>query len=290
MPGNLQREIGHFNVFRLEDCVGEGKHVQYSRRDFYKISLVRGSWLYHYADKSLKVTGPTLIFFNPTVPYTFELLSDDPTGFFCIFKEGFFTQHLRNGMKQFPMFLPGNNPAYSLNKSQDKLVSVIFSKMLQEIGSDYVFKYDLIRNYVMEMIHYAMKIQPTATLYQHTDANARITSVFTELLERQFPIESSTQRFQLKSARDFADQLNIHVNHLNRAIRTVTGKTTTDLIAERLTTEAKALLVQTDWNISEIGYSLGFESAAHFNHFFRKQTSLTPSTFRKAPCPITHSS
>jgi AraC-like DNA-binding protein len=283
LPDNLQREIGHFNVFRLEDCIGVGKqHVQYSRKDFYKISLVRGNWLYHYADKSLKVSGPTLLFFNPTVPYTFELLSDDPTGFFCIFKEGFFTQHLRNGMKQFPMFLPGNNPSYSLNKQQDKQVSSIFGKMLQEIGSEYVFKYDLIRNYVMEMMHYAMKIQPTETLYQHSDANARITAVFTELLERQFPIESSTQRFQMKSAKDFADQLNVHVNHLNRAVRTTTGKTTTEHIAERLSTEAKALLMQTDWNVSEIGYSLGFESPAHFNHFFRKQTSNTPSSFRKS--------
>ncbi len=60
--------------------------------------------------------------------------------------------------------------------------------MLQEIGSEYVFKYDLIRNYVIEMMHYAMKIQPTETLYQHSDANARITAVFTELLERQFPM------------------------------------------------------------------------------------------------------
>lgn len=286
LPDNLQKEIGHFNVFRLEDCVGDGKqHVQYSRRDFYKISLVRGNWLYHYADKSLKVSGPTLIFFNPTVPYTFELLSDDPTGFFCIFKEGFFTQHLRNGMRQFPMFLPGNNPTYALNKTQDKEVSAIFGKMLAEISSEYTFKYDLIRNYVMELMHYAMKIQPTETLYQHSDANARLTSVFTELLERQFPIESTTQRYLMKSAKDFADQLNVHVNHLNRAIRTTTGKTTTEHISERVTTEAKALLVQTGWNISEIGYCLGFESPAHFNHFFRKQTTLTPTSFRRSGNP-----
>lgn len=280
LPDNLQKEIGHFNVFRLEDCIGDGKHVQYSRRDFYKISLVRGNWRYHYADKSLEVTGPTLIFFNPTVPYTFELLSEEPTGFFCIFKEGFFTQHLRNGMKQFPMFQPGNSPTYQLTKQQDKQVSAIFQKMLEEIGSEYTFKYDLIRNYVMETIHYAMKIQPSETLYQHSDANARITSVFTELLERQFPIESPTQRFQLKSAKDFAEQLRVHVNHLNRAIRSTTGKTTTEHIAERLITEAKALLMQTNWNVSEIGYSLGFESPAHFNHFFRKQTNLTPTSFR----------
>ncbi|HKZ66226.1 MAG TPA: AraC family transcriptional regulator [Chitinophagaceae bacterium] len=281
LPDNLKKDIGHFNVFNLKDCLGPNTQpVQYARRDFYKISLMRGKHIYHYADKSLEVSGTTLIFFNPNVPYTFEQFSDDPSGYFCIFKEAFFTARLRGGIRELPMFVPGNKPTYILNKAQDKHVSQIFEKMLEEIGSDYMYKYDLIRNYITEMIHYALKMQPTETLYQHTDANARITSVFTELLERQFPIETPNQRFTLRSARDFAEQLTVHVNHLNRAIRLTTGKTTTDHIFERLASEAKALLKHTNWNISEISYCLGFEEPAHFNHFFKKQTSLTPSAFR----------
>jgi AraC family transcriptional regulator, transcriptional activator of pobA len=281
LPDNLKQDIGHFNVFKVEDCVGQVKTpVAYTRRDYYKISLMQGPYVYHYADKSLEVTGSTLIFFNPNVPYTFEPLTDDPKGYFCIFKEAFFTERIRGGIKDLPMFIAGNKPSYGLNDSQDVFVAQIFEKMIEEIKSDYVFKYDLIRNYIMEMIHYALKMQPTETLYQHTDANARITAVFTELLERQFPIESPTQRFTLRSARDFASHLAVHVNHLNRAIRLTTGKTTTEHIFERLTSEAKSLLKHTNWNISEIGYSLGFEEPAHFNHFFKKQTNMTPSAFR----------
>jgi AraC-like DNA-binding protein len=281
LPDNLQQDIGHFNVFKVEDCVGQGKTpVAYARRDYYKIALMQGPYAYHYADKSLEVTGSTLIFFNPNVPYTFEPLTEDPKGLFCIFKEAFFTERIRGGIKDLPMFIPGNKPSYVLNKTQDKYVAQIFEKMIEEIKSDYVFKYDLIRNYIMEMIHYALKMQPTETLYQHIDANARITAVFTELLERQFPIESPNQRFTLRSARDFAEHLAVHVNHLNRAIRLTTGKTTTEHIFERLASEAKTLLKHTNWNISEIGYSLGFEEPAHFNHFFKKQTSMTPSAYR----------
>jgi AraC-like DNA-binding protein len=281
LPDNLKKDIGHFNVFRVEDCVGAGKTpVEYTRRDYYKISLMQGPYVYHYAEKSLEVSGSTLIFFSPNVPYTFEPLTDDPKGFFCIFREEFFTEKIRGGIKDLPMFLAGNKPSYALNKTQDKFVSQIFEKMEDEIKSEYVYKYDLIRNYIMEMIHYALKMQPTETLYQHTDANARITAVFTELLERQFPIESPTQRFTLRSARDFAEQLSVHVNHLNRAIRITTGKTTTEHIFDRLVSEAKVLLRHTNWNISEIGYCLGFEEPAHFNHFFKKQTSMTPSAFR----------
>jgi AraC family transcriptional regulator, transcriptional activator of pobA len=281
LPENLKKDIGHFNVFKVADCVGPGKSpVAYTRRDYYKIALMQGPYVYHYAEKSLEVSGSTLIFFSPNVPYTFQPLTDDQQGFFCIFREEFFTEKIRGGIKDLPMFIAGNKPSYALNKTQDKFVSQIFEKMIDEIRSDYVYKYDLIRNYIMEMIHYALKMQPTETLYQHTDANARITAVFTELLERQFPIESPTQRFTLRSARDFAEQLSVHVNHLNRAIRITTGKTTTEHIFDRLVSEAKALLKHTNWNISEIGYCLGFEEPAHFNHFFKKQTSLTPSAFR----------
>lgn len=281
LPGNLKQDIGHFNVFRIEDTLAPGATpIHYARRDFYKISLVRGRTLYHYADKSIETDGTALMFFNPNVPYTYESLNDDRSGFFCIFRESFFTESLRTNINELPMFATGSKPAYMLNKTQDKQVSAIFKKMLEEMNADYKYKYDLLRNYVTEMIHYALKMQPSEMLYQHTDANARITAIFTELLERQFPIETTHQRFTMRSARDFADKLAVHVNHLNRAIRETTGKTTTDHIAARLLGEAKALLKHTNWNIAEISYSLGFEEPAHFNNFFKKHTSSTPSSYR----------
>jgi AraC-like DNA-binding protein len=277
LPDNLQQDIGHFNVFRLEDCFRpDSPPVTYSRWDFYKISLIR----YHYADKSIDISGSTLIFFNPQIPYTWESLSDDKTGFFCIFKEAFFTQKIRGSLSELPMFAIGGKPAYMLTESQDAYVSQLFEKMLNEIDSDYQYKYDLIRSYVTELIHYALKMQPSETLHQHPDAKSRITAVFTELLERQFPIESPSQRLRMRSANDFAQHLAVHVNHLNRSIRETTGKTTTEHIAERLASEAKALLKHTNWNIAEISYSLGFEEPAHFNHFFKKQTKVTPSAYR----------
>lgn len=281
VPQTLQNGVGHFNVFRLEDCHGPNSTpVTYSRRDFYKVSLIRGEYLYHYADKSLVVKGTTLIFFNPNVPYTVQALSESTTGYFCIFTESFFTEKIRGSLNELPMFSIGGKPAYFLNDTQEQFVAGIFEKMLEEINSDYVFKYDLLRNYVTELTHYALKSEPSESLYQHPNAQSRITAVFTELLERQFPIETPSQRFALRSAKDFAEKLAVHVNHLNRSIKVTTGKTTTDLISERVLTEAKSLLKHTDWNISEIGYCLGFEEAAHFNNFFKKQTAFTPGHFR----------
>ncbi|OOQ61793.1 helix-turn-helix domain-containing protein [Mucilaginibacter pedocola] len=281
MPEKLGQEMGHFNVFRTEDCYKpDAKPVLYTRRDFYKVSLFRGKGVVHYADKSIEMDGSALVFFNPNVPYTFENMNTEHSGRFCIYKDSFLTEMLRASILELPMFAPGANPVYVLNQEQDAYVFALFEKMLAELNSDYKFKYDLLRNYVTELIHYAMKIQPSDRLYQHPDANSRITAVFTELLERQFPIEVPSQRFELRSAKDFADQLSVHVNHLNRAIRHTTGKTTTEHIMDRLVSEAKALLRHTNWNVSEISYCLGFEEPAHFNNFFKKQTAVTPSAFR----------
>jgi AraC-like DNA-binding protein len=281
LPDNLSRDIGHFNVFRREDFAHRSEvPIKYTRRDFYKISLIRGRYIFHYADKSIPIDGSTLIFLNPIVPYTFESLSDDKTGFFCVFSEGFFSEKLRDNIKDLPMYISGGRLFYALSRSEDEYVSQVFERMLTEIRSDYRYKYDLLRNYTTELIHYALKVEPSETIYQHPDANSRITAVFTELLEQQFPIESVSQRFVLRSAKDFAQQLSIHVNHLNRAIRLTTGKTTTEHICERLTSEAKALLKHTNWNIAEISHTLGFEHPAHFNNFFKKQTSVTPSAYR----------
>jgi AraC-like DNA-binding protein len=281
LPDNLKQDIGHVNVFRLEDCVGAGAvPVQYNRRDFYKISLVRGESVYHYADKSIRTEGPSLVFFNPQVPYAWEPRSDAINGFFCIFKEAFFTEGLRGGLHELPMFKVGGKPAYLLDEGQNQAISQLFEKMIAEINSDYQYKYVLLRSYITELIHTALKWQPSESLYQHPDAKSRIAAVFTELLERQFPIESPAQRFRLRSASDFARHLSVHVNHLNRSIRETTGKTTTAHIAERVVGEARALLKHTDWNIAEISYCLGFDEPAHFTYFFKKHTHLNPSAFR----------
>lgn len=275
-PGNDKM---HFNILSYGDCREEAT-VQYRRRDFYKVALANGRNIIHYGDKSLEVDGAALAFFNPEIPYTIEAPDGQTSGDYIIFREGYFNEHYRSSIRELPIFAPGGKPVYILNKTQEKVARGIFKKMRSEMNSDYEFKHDLIRNYIVELIHFALKLKPVDTLYQHIDANARITAVFNELLDRQFPIESASQRFELRSARDFAERLAVHVNHLNHALKHTTGKTTTEHILSRVASEAIVLLKHTNWNISEISYSLGFEDVAHFSHFFKKHTNQTPSNFR----------
>jgi AraC family transcriptional activator of pobA len=67
---------------------------------------------------------------------------------------------------------------------------------------------------------------------------------------------------------------------LNRALKEIAEKTTTEIIAERILQEAKILLRQSSWNVSEIAYALGFKEPTHFNNFFKKHTKISPLKFR----------
>lgn len=283
MPANLKKEMGHFNVFRMSDFAGKpAGPMPYRRIDFFKVSLMTGKNRISYADKVLELDGPALIFSNPLVPYKWESLSEEehPSGFFCIFTEAFFRQfgHLRD----YPLFQPGATPVFLLSGEQITAVANLYERMFKEIKSDYVYKYDVLRTLVFELVHLALKMQPADTsIYANSNANVRISSLFMELLERQFPIESPAQQIALRSPSEYASQLAVHVNHLNRALREVSGKTTSKLIAERLTEEAKLLLRHTRWNVGEVAWCLGFEERSHFINFFRKNTRLSPGAFRE---------
>ena len=152
--------------------------------------------------------------------------------------------------------------------------------MIAEQKTDYSFKDELIRNYIQLIIHEAIKLQPSENFNANQNATSRITRVFLELLERQFPIENIENPLQLKTAQDYANHLSIHVNYLNRCVKEITDKSTTTLISERIVSEAKALLQHTDWNIAEIAFALGFEYPTYFNNFFKKMTGLNPRSFR----------
>jgi AraC-like DNA-binding protein len=153
--------------------------------------------------------------------------------------------------------------------------------MFEEINSDYIHKYDVLRNLVFELLHFAMKIQPaTNSVKQQTNASKRISVLFLELLERQFPIDDAHQRINFRSASDFANQLAVHVNHLNRAVKETSQKTTTQIIAERILQESKILLRHSAWSVSEIAYALGFTEVTHFNNFFKKHVQSSPLKFR----------
>lgn len=283
-PKGLHKDIGHFNVFDIAQTLERVKNTSempYNRRKYYKISLIRGKNRAEYADKIISIEKNALLFATPKVPYHWVPEDAQQSGSFCVFTEDFFIKESTYGsLENLPIFQPGVVPIFEIDNELADEIELLFKKVKKEIDSDYIFKYDLIRNYVWELIHYGQKLQPATKISVSKDASMRVVSLFIELLERQFPIESRDQRLQLKTANDYAERLSVHVNYLNKRLKENTGKTTTEFISDRIVQEAKILLRQTQWNVSEISYALGFEEIAHFSNFFKRKTSCTPLEFR----------
>ncbi len=274
-------QVGGFNLY--DRALLRNKVPCFNRRDFYKISLLTGTSRFDYATRGVLIDRPALVFSNPLIPYAWQALSEEQGGYLCLFAEDFlFGANRAASLQQSPLFRLDSNPVFFLDAAQYTTLEYLFQQMLKEMDSGYLHKQDLLRSYVHIILHEALKMQPRATYYQHPPGAGRLGALFFDLLERQFPIDSPDRALQLRAASDFAAHLSVHVNHLNRAVRQLTGKTTTAHLAARLLTEAKALLHHTSWNTAEIAYSLGFEHPTNFNNFFKKHTGRTPSELRSA--------
>jgi AraC family transcriptional activator of pobA len=286
LPGDLAQqgliipEIGHFNVFKRGMYCKRATQIQ--RTDFYKISLVIGTGIFHLEDRKIEVTGKALVFYNPAVPHLWEPVSEKQDGFFCLFNREFIKQSLKdNNFRNSPLFNTNLSPVYNLSKDQADDLLFIFKKIMKEVESSYENKYELIHKYLQVILHEAHKTQPVfLTSQKYINASSRIASLFIEVLERQFPVDSTEHSIKLKSPHDFAEHLSVHVNHLNRAVKEITGRNTTEIIAARIAAEAEALLQHTDNTVAEIAYSLGFEHPSNFNIFFKRQTQKTPKMIR----------
>src|SRR6186713_294406 len=90
------KEIGHFNVFKVEDIAAQVKKTQvmpYNRRAYYKISLISGRNKAEYADKVIDIEKNALLFATPKIPYHWLPQDDNQHGFFCIFTDEFLVQN-----------------------------------------------------------------------------------------------------------------------------------------------------------------------------------------------------
>ncbi|TLV02507.1 helix-turn-helix domain-containing protein [Dyadobacter luticola] len=275
---------GYFIAVRLDDFSEESlvASTVYSRKDFYKISLITGHSDYHYRGEvyPLRPNDWALVFTNTEIPYRWDLHEEKCRGFSCLFTEDFLPLHTHIRPADWDVFNGNAQSVFKLDEREKLHFEGIFQKMLAEQASVYTHKYDLLFLYVLECIHGAMKLQP-ATEPRPQNAAASLVRSFKDLLASQFPIAYPHQQIGLRSPQQFADKLAVHTNYLNRVVKEVTGKTTSQLLTERLMQEAHALVIHSNWTIGQISYSLGFDEPTHFARAFRNHTGVPPSSLRQ---------
>ncbi|WP_285055454.1 AraC family transcriptional regulator [Pedobacter ginsengisoli] len=265
----------HFNV--RQRCYLR-KPTPYNRRDYYKICLITGKGVHISNGVSTEINGSAIILSNPAVPCSFEAICERQGGFYCLFNDTFLQNSIRYDVKyQSALFNEHIEPVLHLNQEETERLHRLFVELEGLRDGNYVYKNDMIRSILQVIILETIRIRG---LVADPAAHERLISRFFGLLNQQFPVDSPENPLRLLTPAAYADQLNIHVNHLNNVVKRTTGKTTRDIIHERIIAEAKTLLMNTDWDAAEIAYSLGFLYPSHFNKYFKQHTLTTPLLFR----------
>lgn len=248
--------------------------------DFFKMCIIHPKSILHYTNKSITIDQPALVFSNPLISYEWEPISKKQDGYSCLFTQNFITNNAI-WLEDSPLFKIGTNNVFFLKEHQAKYITSLFKKIKEEINNDYENKQTIISNYISIIVHEALKINPSSTFNHIQSAAARITSLFLGQLNEQFPITKPHHCITLKTPNDFSSHLSVHINHLNDSVKSITGKSTSTHIRERLILEAESLLHNTDWNVSEIAYSLGFKYPNNFSKFFKLHTGKSPMNLRE---------
>ena len=146
-----------FQVFTLED-LQETESSFTNIPGCYKIILTFGkSGNGDTSNKGTTINNPSLLFFSPKISFTWGWPASAITAYCCIIREAFLSKIFRKNIHRLPMFTQGGQHEYQLSFEQYTLLSSIFRKLGEETSSSYLYKDDLIRNYISQIIHVALK-------------------------------------------------------------------------------------------------------------------------------------
>lgn len=102
---------------------------------------------------------------------------------------------------------------------------------------------------------------------------------FETLLDDYFE-SGRAKREGLPTVKMCATELCLSSNYFGDLIKKETGKTPQEHIQLKLTGMAKALLLDTNYSISQVAYELGFQYPQHFTRLFKRISGMTPNEYK----------
>ncbi|MDH4474666.1 MAG: helix-turn-helix transcriptional regulator [Fluviicola sp.] len=247
------------------------------KHDFYLTVLITQGTGFHEIDfERYEVQAGAVFFMQPGQTHYWEF-SPNVEGVIFFHSMAYYQWQFPNSqLSDFPFYFSRRNkPFLQLTDSETPKIADQFNRILQEFCADLPYRYskigsllhclyiDLSRRYAVEEPQNVIHIQPYAQRFK----------TFEETLNRDYKAE--------KSASYYAAQLHITIKHLNRICKEVTGKTSTEIITERVLLEAKRLLSTGSMNLNEIARELGYEEYAYFSRLFKQYCGESPRDFLK---------
>ena len=270
----------NFNVWKHRKRLNK---TIFSYADYFMVSLMMERGRLYFADKWIEIEPGTLVFANPAQPSAWEPAEDElaEKGYSCSFNHKFLRKEEWGFLLNTPLLDLTKEQTLFLKPETTEIVKQLFLKMMALNEEPYEIRIELLHSCLHLIIYEAMQGKQERPLFKpQQNAAQRTVELFLVLLDRQFPTSYPDKILKMRSATDYAQGLSIHVNHLNRVVKQITGKTTTDIIAGRIIQEAVRLLKNSSLNIAEIAYTLGFEEQASFTAFLKRKTGKGPKEYR----------
>jgi AraC family transcriptional activator of pobA len=164
-------------------------------------------------------------------------------------------------------------PVMEADEEMQYEMESLFRKMQHECSNRYLMRSEILSGLLnILMIYFSRKLQTTASR-QCCSKDMEMVRRFKSLLKQHFKTK--------KLVSDYASELCVTPNYLNRTVKKVTGFTASHHIQQCIVMEAKRQAVHCNTSMKEIAYFLGFDNIAHFSKFFKNNSGMNFSSFKK---------
>lgn len=167
-------------------------------------------------------------------------------------------------------------PKLKLTSKDVKLFVELFQLIKEKNSNKSLLKEEIIVNtFGLIMYYYASEFKKAYPTFEVKNTRyEELTFRFLKLLNENFRQERTVQFY--------ADILCVTPGHLSKILKEVSGKTTSQLINEIVVMEAKILLENPKLTISQVAQELQFSDQSFFGKFFKKNTGISPLSYKKS--------
>lgn len=215
------------------------------------------------------ITAQQLLVIPALQIFSITAIREDTAGFMCFFSHELLLSAAYE--TDFGFLKRTGQPLVSLSAAQMGFVNNLFGRLMTEYAESGAGKTDIIRPYLLALLAEIDRAYLDTTPAK-TDAGDWLVQRFTDLLHKHIR--------QKRLVTDYADLLNVSANHLNKVVKSRTGKSPSVWIDERIVLEAKVWLFQSDLTVAQIAGELGFDDPSNFGKLFRKYAQTSPAGFR----------
>lgn len=200
-------------------------------------------------------------------------------GYLLIFHEDFILKHpLANTISGYGFFSYAVNEALHLSEDEENNLVEILHKIDKECLHIDRHTQEIILSQIDLLLNYSNRFYERQFITRK-NSNQQLLAKFEKFLNNYFDHEESAEKGIL-TVHMIAEAMSLSANYLSDLLRIHTGQNTQQHIHEKMIVKAKEKLLSTQWSVSEIAYSLGFEHSQSFSTLFKKKTKMTPLEFR----------